>query len=249
MKNLKNLLFTLMFICLTFSFYKVEAISEELINENDNITFPSIIWSTGSKITVYNTENYDLYAQFMEITEEKHIEISDNSDKVKKLVKEANAYISENRPNKDDYETDEEYNDVLNIYSNKVKDYDNQIKNLKKEYYDSIPDFDDTKWEKLTDDTVYLPKNLETKPFVLFIKLDDKQNSIVDYEFGVLKLDNKTNEDDDIPADEPNDNQKEDPELKEPNSNTGDVSIIAVAGTMLICGFVSVVAYKKVRNN
>ncbi|MBQ7136709.1 MAG: hypothetical protein IJO43_01875 [Bacilli bacterium] len=196
MKKFKGLFLMLILISIALLIPKVDAISVNLIEEHDNISIPWIIYDTGSKITVYDTENYDLYGQWLEITIEQYNTIKDINDRCSEISKEGNAWRSENYPYRDNFESDEEYSAAVEAFDKKIHEYNERIDSCNTEYYETIPNFDDTKWEKLTDDTVYLPSESfsGTRPFVLYVKLDDKTNSLIDYEVAVLELDG---EDDD----------------------------------------------------
>ena len=191
MKMMKKIFLGLIVICLCLTVVPVKAISQDLIDEHDNIGFPYIIYNTGSEITVYDTEDYDLYAQWIEISMDKYNEINDKMSKYNDLVDDYNDYISDNVPNSSDYNSMDEYKAAETEYKQEVQRRLEELDTTLNEYYEAVPNFDDTKWEKLTDDTVYLPEAdfTGTKPHILYVKLDDKQNSIVDYEFRILEID------------------------------------------------------------
>ena len=178
-----------------FSLTEVKAINKELITKDDNITMPLTIWSTGSTIEVKNTTDYTLYAQWLEISKEKYDEINANVKECNDLVTEANKYASENRPDKNNYpEDDAGYNKAVQEYNAKIQEYQNKNTTCINKYYESVPDFDDDKWQELVDNKVYLPEASYSgnKPFVLFVKLDDRTNSLTDYEFAILEIENNS---------------------------------------------------------
>ncbi len=177
----------------------VEAISKDLIEgTDDNISIPSIIYNTGSKITVYNSSDYVLYGQWLEINSEKYNEIKKAGDKCTDLSDTASEWSNANKPKKEDYVGDDDgYRKALETYNAKISEYNEQIKTCSTEYYNTIPDFDDNKWEKLEDDTVYPPSDAFSgvKTYILYIKLDDKTNSLVDYEVARVEIKGNVEED------------------------------------------------------
>lgn len=171
--------------------YRVEAISKDLIDEYDNISIPWMIWSDGSTITVYDTDDYVLYGQWKEVSINQYQSIMDQSNICEAIVDEAQEYSNNNKPVRENFETDEKYSEAVNAYNQKIEEYNNELDLCSEKYYESIPSFDDSKWEVLKNDTVYLPSESfsGTKPFILYVKLEDKQNQIVDYDFAILELD------------------------------------------------------------
>lgn len=199
MKFNKKLFLLLIILCSFFTVNEVDAIEQKVIEENDNLSIPYFIYSTGSKVTVYDTTNYELYGQWVEITLAEHQAIAAKSDDCDDIYDEYSDYNDANRPNRDDYDTVEEYNAAVAVFNTKVDEYKEKYDTCIAEYYALVPNFDDTKWNKLADDIVYLPEESfsGTKPFILYLKLDDKQNSIIDYEFAILELNGDLEEVDD----------------------------------------------------
>lgn len=170
----------------------VKGISKEVIEaEDDNISIPYFIYESGSKVTVYDTTDYTLYAEWLPISTEKYSEIMGIDNECRSISDEVREY-SNNMPQKEDYgENNSEYLEALNIYKDKISEYKNTYDACINKYYEAIPNFDDDKWEELIEDKVYLPNNSssETIPYILYIKLDDRTNTLVDYEFAILKVD------------------------------------------------------------
>lgn len=196
MKNIKRIIILLV-ICCCFSFVNVEAITKEELQEHDSITIPMLLTSKGSKITVSDTTNYELYAQWIKISSDTRVKI---------------------------YEKELECNDAES-YDEYGACFD--------EYYEIIPDYDDDKWEKLTDDLVYLPQDGDKEHYVLYVKLEDKQNNITDYDLAVTEY--KVDEDSSAIIDE----------SKEQSPQTGDLDMLVFAGAVIICAGVAVLAYRK----
>lgn len=201
MKMMKKIFLGLIVICLCLTVNNVEAISKDAFEEHNNISIPYLIYNTGSKITVYDTENYDLYAQWLEISMDQYNAINSKLETYNDKVETRNDYVTKNNPNPDDYDSVDAYNKAYDEFKIKVDELDANLATLLNEYYELIPNFDDSKWEKLTDDTVYLPEAnfTGTKPYILYVKLDDKENSIVDYDFGILEVDGEKKSADTVP--------------------------------------------------
>ncbi len=188
MKNYLKYSLLLFGISIAFNLEQVFAISKELIKQDDYFTIPLLISSNGSKITVRNTTDYILYGEWLEITLEKYNEIEAINDEMDKISDEFSNYTKENSPNREKYLDDGQYNEAVKEYNAKLTEYKEKINTLEDKYYETIPNFDDTKWEPLIDDKVYLPTQEKTTPYILFIKLDDKTNSLIDYDFAVLEV-------------------------------------------------------------
>lgn len=218
---------------------KVMAVDKSIIDPNDKISIPSMIWNTGSKVNIYDTDDYDLYYEWLEISMDKYDEIQAIRQKNDDLVSEAEDYIEKNRPNKDDYDTIEEYNLQVEKVNEKVDEYNRQIEEIQDEYYAAIPDYDDTIWEKTSDDNVYLPDEAfsGTKPFIIYVKLVDHVDNTTAYEFAILQLDGEEVKDENI----------EDDESNIENPKTGDVTMEIFAIVLLTTLSISIIAYRRSR--
>lgn len=243
MKKKKTMWLWLLGILFLVPSMKVSAIDKNVIDPDNKISIPSMIWDTGSKVSIYDTENYSLYYQWREITMEQYNTIESINKEGKGLSNEANEYVKNNRPKREDYETLEEYNAAVEKLNSKIAEYNTKIDAVQERYYEAIPNYVDSKWTNAENDTVYLPEEAftGTRPFVLYVKLEDHNDNTTSYEVGVLKL-KGSEEGNNVSIDNDEDDNVENP-------STGDMKIVVLGLTIFICLSGSIVAYKKVKKN
>ena len=113
-KSLKIILIVILMIILMPN---VKAFDKELVDPDANISIPIFISKTGSKINIYDVENYDLYYQWVELSNKQYAEINASQKKCNDMAKTVNDYLDSIVPNRDDYDTVEEYNEKVKEYN------------------------------------------------------------------------------------------------------------------------------------
>ena len=188
MKN-KFLKIVIIFVILfLFTINKASALTSDEISKLDSdgkISMPLYIYSDGSSITIHDTTDYKLSYQWQEITMDLYNNIINKNNEIEDLYDEAMEYSKNNRPDASDSSAVDEYN-------KKIKEYNEQLSTLQEEYYSLLPSFK-SEWTYVenSENKVYPPSDLftGTKPFVLYLKLEDNQDGTTSYDYGVLQLD------------------------------------------------------------
>lgn len=190
MKKTKKLL---LLICIMFLVtIKVSALTNDEIEKLDSdnkIAIPTIIRSTGSEISIFKTTDYKLYYQWYEISPDLYNNLNSLYTDMKKTNEEATEYVNNNKP-------DSSNKDEINKYNDKIKEYQNKISEKLNEYYTLLPSFKDEWLLADSENKVFPPKKFfsDTRPFVLYVKLEDNGDNTISYDYGVLKLEGEKSE-------------------------------------------------------
>lgn len=232
-----------------FLISSVSALTDEEISKLDTkskIGMPVLITNKGATVNVYNTSNYDLFYQWQEISLETYNNLKSKSAEMDKVYDEAKEYSKTNKPDNSD-------NDAINKYNEKIKEYNDKIKELNNERYKLLPSFKND-WISVnsSENKVYPPNEVFSgnRPFVLYVKLEDKENNEVVYDYGVLELDGDSKE-------SKIENNSEDTKenmgaisngtSKISNPKTADVKISLVSLGILVSGLFIVIGFRKMK--
>lgn len=248
----KILKLSLFAIIIFFFVSKVSALTDEEIKKLDTdgfIGMPAFITSNGSKVNVYKTSDYNLFYQWKEMSLETYNNLKSKNEEMKKVYDEEVEYSKTNKPDTSDRE-------AVNKYNEKIKEYNEKINEFRNQYYKLLPSFgNDWISVNLSENKVYPPSDVFSgkKPFVLYVKLEDKQNSNIIYDYGVLQLDGDNDESkieddsDDIKKDVVTTTKKVIENNNISNPKTADVKITLVMLGILVMGMFVILGYKKVK--
>lgn len=225
----------------------VSALTDEEISKLDTkskIGMPTLITNSGAKINIYNTSDYILLYQWQELSLEAYNDLKSKLAEADKVYNEGKEYSNSNKP-------DISNKDEVDEYNKKLKEYDAKIDEIYNEYYKMLPSFkNDWISTNSSENMIYPPNEVfsENKPFVLYVKLEDKENNEVIYDYGVLELDGNSKESKvKDNADDTNSNATN----KISNPKTSDIKISLVVFGILVSGLFAIVGIRKMkkRNN
>lgn len=249
---MKKILKLSLFIIIMFFFVsKVSALTDEEIKKLDTdgfIGMPAFITSNGSKVNVYKTSDYNLFYQWQEMPLETYNNLKSKNEEIKKVYDEEVEYSKTNKPDTSDRE-------AVNKYNEKIKEYNQKIDELCNQYYKLLPSFkNDWISISLPENKVYPPSDVFSgkKPFVLYVKLEDKQNNNIVYNYGILQLDGDSDEN---KIENNSEDKKENVvittkktiENNVSNPKTTDVKITLLIFGMVVSGLFIVIGYRNIK--
>ncbi len=254
MKRLFSFLFISILCCFPFSVYAIESYDE--LDPNKNIEFPARMYpDQENKLTIKNVENYKLYYQYQEISDEDLAQINANLQQIKDLNTDVDAIKEKQdvcQTYSDDYEESQDPEDLEKLetcsdeLNTMVEEYENAFEILTDALVKLFPDYVEEDWTETTDDTIaYQTVNPgEEKSYMLWVKLENTDDSSVVYDtelytFNGIKVNQEFPEEIN-PVATPMSSSSEE---QEENPNTADTNVIllsilgiGVVGIFVVCG-------------
>lgn len=240
---MKKIIF--IFILLIAGIINVHALTDEEIEQIDsknNISMPLMITKDGAKINVYNINDYKLEYQWKEITLDLYNNISTKLDEYNSLVKEANSYSTNNRPDSSDNKAVQNFNDRINKYKQDIADLNNA-------YLKLFPSYPEEWISADSDNKIYHPTNdfSGKRPYVLYVKVTDNLASKNLYKVAILKIDGDKAEVENQTNDIKNEENIKSNSNNISNPKTIDKNIFATIGLLMGLIIVIIIAFKKLK--
>lgn len=248
MKKFFSFLFISILCCFPLSVYAIESYNE--LDPNKNIEFPERIYSDKeNKLTIKNVENYKLYYQYQEISDEDLAQINANLQQIKDLNTDVDAIKEKQavcQTYADDYEESQDPEDLEKLetcsseLNTMAKEYQNAFETLTDALVKLFPNYVEEDWVETTDDTIAYQTvtTEEEKSYLLWVKLENTDDSRVVYDAELYTF-NGTKVDQNLPEEikpitTPMSSSSES-QVENPNTSDANVVVLSILGIGTIC--------------